>query len=468
MFFRTWLILSLLSPIILLSKEKTPPFLTRVISHKGGILFSPLSYIGTPSSFLEIKDLQSSLIQGGQVLAKNSRGLFLTNLGTGRIYEWTGNEIKGDWKRIDSTFYTGYNFLSFFFPLDSSLYSFGGIGFWRSNGNLRKFNFKSKEWNAEFLNKSIPWHRNNQSVFLYIDSVHKCLYFNGTGKTYDLNLTNTTDSSTLNKIFKIDLTNNQLYTVGSTDLSKIGDLGETPWGVLTSFSTIIDPVNNKIYDLSKNVQEGLYSCLSKADRNPFLKLSFWMDSSIYFVKESGEYDSVVIHQRDLTLSQNTFYTPFISADIPKETNNDKMLFYLGGSALLAMGLVLYRKQQKSPTLSEKQKIKLSPLKEDVFKNLAELNEIEKSLLRLIYERSLDDQMTQIPDINTALGTTNKNIEIQKRLRSDTISSINEKLSMRHKISSAVIQRKRTEFDARSFEYFINKKHYELVDTELFS
>ncbi|NCW13607.1 MAG: hypothetical protein EBV82_10730, partial [Chitinophagia bacterium] len=94
--------------------------------------------------------------------------------------------------------------------------------------------------------------------------------------------------------------------------------------------------------------------------------------------------------------------------------------------------------------------------------------IEKSLLRLIYERSLDDQMTQIPDINTALGTTNKNIEIQKRLRSDTISSINEKLSMRHKISSAVIQRKRTEFDARSFEYFINKKHYELVDTELFS
>ncbi|NBO50268.1 MAG: hypothetical protein EBU80_11230 [Chitinophagia bacterium] len=87
MFFRTWLILSLLNPIILLSKEKTPPFLTRVISHKGGILFSPLSYIGTPSSFLEIKDLQSSLIQGGQVVAKNSRGLFLTNLGTGRIYE---------------------------------------------------------------------------------------------------------------------------------------------------------------------------------------------------------------------------------------------------------------------------------------------------------------------------------------------------------------------------------------------
>lgn len=468
MFFRTWLILSLLSPIILLSKEKTPPFLTRVISHKGGILFSPLSYIGTPSFFLEIKDLQSSLIQGGQVLAKNSRGLFLTNLGTDRIYEWTGNEIEGDWKRIDSTFYTGYNFLSFFFPLDSSLYSFGGIGFWRSNGNLRKFNFKSKEWNAEFLDKSIPWHRNNQSVFLYFDSVHKCLYFNGTGKTSDLNLTNTTDSSTLNKIFKIDLTNNQLYTVGSTDLSKIGDLGETPWGVLTSFSTIIDPVNNKIYNLSKNVQEDLYSCLSKADRNPFLKLSFWMDSSIYFVKESGEYDSVIINQRDLILSQNTFYTPFISADIRRETNNDKILFYLGGSALLAMGIVLYRKQQKSPTLSEKQKIKLSPLKEDGIKYLSELNEIEKSLLRLIYERSLDDQMIQIPEINNALGTTNKNIEIQKRLRSDTISSINEKLSLRHKISSAVIQRKRTDFDARSFEYFINKKHYELVDTELFS
>ena len=101
MFFRTWLILSLLNPIILLSKEKTPPFLTRVISHKGGILFSPINYTVSPSPILEIKDLHPSFRQGGQVLAKNSRGLFLTNLGTGRIYEWTGNEIKGDWKRME-------------------------------------------------------------------------------------------------------------------------------------------------------------------------------------------------------------------------------------------------------------------------------------------------------------------------------------------------------------------------------
>jgi len=64
-------------------------------------------------------------------------------------------------------------------------------------------------------------------------------------------------------------------------------------------------------------------------------------------------------------------------------------------------------------------------------------------------------MTSIAQINNTLGCANKSFEVQKRLRSDTINQINLKLSFNLSTNNKIIERKRTDFDARSFEYFID-------------
>ena len=72
-------------------------------------------------------------------------------------------------------------------------------------------------------------------------------------------------------------------------------------------------------------------------------------------------------------------------------------------------------------------------------------------------------MTTIEEINTKLGTFKKTIEIQKKMRSDMINGINSKLSTFSKSTKPVIDKQRSEFDKRSFEYYINKEHMGLVD-----
>jgi hypothetical protein len=62
-----------------------------------------------------------------------------------------------------------------------------------------------------------------------------------------------------------------------------------------------------------------------------------------------------------------------------------------------------------------------------------------------------------------LGCTNKNIEIQKRLRSDAINAINQKLYFIFLTDQKIIERKRTAIDARSFEYYIDEKHFPQIN-----
>jgi len=52
------------------------------------------------------------------------------------------------------------------------------------------------------------------------------------------------------------------------------------------------------------------------------------------------------------------------------------------------------------------------------------------------------------------------------MRSDLIGSINQKLNIITKDKKPVIDKQRSEFDKRSFEYFIQPAHMELVEKVL--
>ncbi|MFN9958774.1 MAG: hypothetical protein ACK55I_37255, partial [bacterium] len=72
----------------------------------------------------------------------------------------------------------------------------------------------------------------------------------------------------------------------------------------------------------------------------------------------------------------------------------------------------------------------------------------------------------IDEINRVIGVANRSNEIQKRMRSDLIGSINQKLGIITKDKKPVIDKQRSEFDKRSFEYFIQPAHMSLVEKVL--
>jgi len=87
-----------------------------------------------------------------------------------------------------------------------------------------------------------------------------------------------------------------------------------------------------------------------------------------------------------------------------------------------------------------------------------LTEIEKGLLDILINNTVQNEMTNINEMNQVLGISNKPTKVQNNIRSTTIQIINKKFSVFSGLSDDLIEKQRTEFDKRFFEYFIQKKY----------
>ena len=77
------------------------------------------------------------------------------------------------------------------------------------------------------------------------------------------------------------------------------------------------------------------------------------------------------------------------------------------------------------------------------------------MIQLLLEASLKGVNVEIADINHVLGIKDKNIGLQKKVRSDVINTINEKYSIILNKETQLIASVRKEDDKRFYEYFIN-------------
>ena len=87
-----------------------------------------------------------------------------------------------------------------------------------------------------------------------------------------------------------------------------------------------------------------------------------------------------------------------------------------------------------------------------------LTEIEKGLLDILVNNTINNQMTTINEMNQVLGISNKPTKVQNNIRSTTIQIINKKFSVYSALTDDLIEKQRTEFDKRFFEYSIQKKY----------
>ena len=101
--------------------------------------------------FLKFNDKQ--IASYTQRLIKSKNKLYIVIDGTGRVYQATSSsKEKICFTRIDSTYFIGYNGNAIIFEQNDTLFSFGGGGFWRTNGQLRYFSKQNHEWNIFKIN----------------------------------------------------------------------------------------------------------------------------------------------------------------------------------------------------------------------------------------------------------------------------------------------------------------------------
>ena len=82
--------------------------------------------------------------------------------------------------------------------------------------------------------------------------------------------------------------------------------------------------------------------------------------------------------------------------------------------------------------------------------------VELSLIQLLLAAYNKDQHVEISQINHVLGIKDKNVGLQKKVRSDVINSVNEKYSIILNKEAQLISSIRKEDDKRFYEYFINE------------
>ena len=80
--------------------------------------------------------------------------------------------------------------------------------------------------------------------------------------------------------------------------------------------------------------------------------------------------------------------------------------------------------------------------------------IEVGLIKILLSSSLQNKVVEIHQVNHALGLKDKNVGLQKKVRSDVVKSINEKYEFITQSPHLLIGSSRKSDDKRYFEYFI--------------
>src|SRR5258708_3454216 len=417
-------------------------------------------------------NLDGTLFANGQrLLIKNNKGLFIFINGSGRLYRVIEKDGVVNCIRLDSTTYFGYNIGSFAFSYNDSIFSLGGYGFWRVNGQLRVYSETYHQWDIVKLNEEIPLLFDGRTDLIHYDWAAKKIFI---GASFERNEAIKTDSVDEAKrkyyVAFLDLQNKKWYHVGILNnyvverITQIKSLTSCPWGELITLGNkviLMDYSNNMLLSLNSAkeaiVLQGTFNHPGSSENIFFCKDStlFWANNLL------NTLDSLPLKKNDFNLTNKSIYTSNVSA-VKKNSILEVFWPLLFASILLSAVLLLpwiiykrnihkYKTKPQEITTDNNGK-QYFPNDHAQYKDL--FDEKERLILQLLVENSLKGSTTKVEEINKMLGLTKKSIEIQKKQRSDIILSINRKYAFAKTEPSTIIQKKRSDFDKRSFEYYI--------------
>ena len=207
-------------------------------------------------------------------------------------------------------------------------------------------------------------------------------------------------------------------------------------------------INNKIYK-SKNPDLNQFFI-----RRAFVQDIFLYKDSIY---------SYSPEQRSYTTRKLSFDN-FEVLDFPIWGLDDNYFYLLAFIVLVlaVLGFTIWLFNRKLNKKLEQSKLKIfkSKLINQAFVGT------EVALISLLLKSSKKGLHVEIAEINHVLGIKDKNVGLQKKVRSDIMNAINEKYKFITQSDNALINSIRKEDDKRFYEYFIPASEHKTIENIL--
>ncbi|MFM6947463.1 MAG: hypothetical protein ACKOWQ_00470 [Aquirufa sp.] len=377
-------------------------------------------------------------------LNKFAGEFYLSIAGTGQIY--TFNPSNHVFKRLDKTFYRGFNFYSIPVARKDSIYSLGGYGFWHINNVLTYYDKKLNEW--EQLQKK----------FSEYDPARIVSKFGGyhpiEDKIFAAEIKDPYSEKELLPIpfFQFDFKNRswlKLGTIKSLPTSYMQyDHLDLLWTGQFFFSHdftsphFIDPVANKHYKYMGNKKSFFSLSVHLESKGAYL-YSFLQLNNKNQDKILVDSISVKSLLKDSAVL-GTFYQPVSILD--------GINYYLVGIVFLVFMLIIqFFKIRKNKLIQS--------FHQGLVKSI-EFPEYSQEFLRFMFNR--ENHICSTEELNAILNCSDKSIENQRQIRSKFISTLNLWIEIEFQVPEA-IGRISSEHDKRFVNYTITTEGLRVLD-----
>jgi hypothetical protein len=420
---------------------KTTPYLSKIIE------FKDLSTIMVQSEEARLIPTKGTIYYSDkQQIIKEKDKIYVSILNSGIIFQFFGiQDSFYIFKRLDNTININYNIGCYTFLHKGNIYNYGGYGFWKSTGQVRKFSFLEMEWDIVPVSEEIcaaayQWYSKKEER-LYVPYQFKLnAGIKGGG---DL------PESQKFQSYYLDLNAKKWVKLGTVD-SKARNIFENEKGaegflhmnngvlhVISDEAYFFDFIENKIYKSKK------------ADFNQFcirrnnMQNTFYYKGLIYSYNfNTQNYSTIPFQMNDFELLNFPIWGRDTSYDLLIVT----VVFIV---ALVFFIIWLFNNRIKSKIEHTQLKILKTKSVNQAFVGT------EISLIELLLLAAKRNEKVEINQINHVLGIKDKNIGLQKKVRSDVMNSINDKYQFITQQDIPLIGSVRKEDDKRFFEYFIS-------------
>jgi len=394
----------------------------------------------------EIIPIEGTIFKfNGQELIKTNEELYVLISQTGVIYQLEDKQDSTySFHRIDATININYNIASNNFVWDKHIYSYGGYGFWKLNGHLRAFNFLDKEWDIapadkEIISNGYNWYSNKEGrVYVPFQSIVNAGIIGPESisgiKNYDS--------------YYLDLASKKWIKLGSLNTN--------------TRKLIIDNINNNLFTLDSGF---IYTNQDVAYYFNFLSNKIYKSKNSelnqFFIRRAQSHD--IFFYKDTIFSFSPETQSFATKKLSLNYYFDVLSFPIWGLddnyfyiiafiifilTVLGFSIWLFNRSVNKKLEQSQLKILKSKSTNQAFVGT------EVALISLLVKNSKKGMNVEIADINHVLGIKDKNVGLQKKVRSDMINAINEKYQFITQSEISLISSVRKEDDKRFYEYFI--------------
>jgi LPXTG-motif cell wall-anchored protein len=202
--------------------------------------------------------------------------------------------------------------------------------------------------------------------------------------------------------------------------------------------------------------------------NPLIKDLFYGNSIIHQVCNSFAIGNKIYYTKIGDSAFNVYSFDISMKDFVKEPypfyessfNNKPTTYAIGGLLILLIGgSIFYVIKKRKKTQSNLEYINTLVNKDE---DPMEFNLVELDLIKKMIVQTKKGSHFSVDDINSSLGINKKTLEIQKKIRTETINRINHKFKIKYNLNVDLIERIRSEEDRRFYKYIINENNGKMI------